>query len=513
MQGPEASWKVPALVVGAITLLGLAVRVVVFQQDVFADELSTYWIVSTNDLDGVISSVTSDNEISPPLSFAVAWLTTQVDLSPEMLRAGSLAAGVATIPGVYLLGVRTVGRQAGVVASALTALAPFMVYYSSEARGYALMMAFVLGSTLAMLRAVDDGRIRWWVVYAICSCAAVYTHYTSVFVLGVQLVWLLWTHTEARRAALLANVGAAVAFIPWLPGLRDDFESPTTDILSALLPFTEERVRVSLGHWTIGYPYDTIVSLSDVPGITSLVLLAIATALAAIGLLLHRSQLRERLGSAAGDHRTLLVVGLALATPVGAALFSAVGSTTLFGTRNLAASWPALALAFATALVSCGPRLRVAATALAILAFALGGAKMLQERFHRPDYEAAAQYVEDRVQPGDVIIDETGVLSPGPLSHLDAVLGSNQRVFRSRAPQQDDHPFNIFDRVVSPAEATRKALAAAHGRRIFVVTGDRHGKRTPPRPMGRYRLAASRTYPGILDTTVQVYTDGSAPAG
>ena len=79
-----------AAAVLVLTLLGFGLRVAVSQQDLFADELSTYWIVATNDLGGVISTVNSDAEITPPLSFVVAWLSTQVHLSPEWLRAPSV---------------------------------------------------------------------------------------------------------------------------------------------------------------------------------------------------------------------------------------------------------------------------------------------------------------------------------------------------------------------------------------------------------------------------------------
>src|SRR5919202_5885455 len=194
------------LAVAAVTLAGAALRVATAHQSLFADELSTYWIVSTRGLRGVLSTVHSNAEITPPLSFVLGWLATRIDLTPEMLRLPSLVAGIATIPILYRLGVRTVGRAAGAVGASLTALAPFMIYYSAEARGYALVMAFVALATLTMLIAVDSGRARWWVAYAASSGTAIYTHYTCVFVLGVGLLWLLWAHPEARRPALLANL-------------------------------------------------------------------------------------------------------------------------------------------------------------------------------------------------------------------------------------------------------------------------------------------------------------------
>ena len=196
----------------------------------------------------------SNAEITPPLYFAASWLTTQIGHSPELVRAPSLVAGAASIPLIYLLGLRTVGRPAALVATALTTFSPFMIYYSAEARGYALMMALVLLSTLAMLIAVENGRARWWVVYAVASCAAVYTHYTAVFALGAQFLWLLWAHPEARRFALLANLGALVAFLPWTTGVINDYNSPTRKILSSLSPFNADAVRVSLEGWAIGDP-------------------------------------------------------------------------------------------------------------------------------------------------------------------------------------------------------------------------------------------------------------------
>src|SRR6185436_6247487 len=159
--------SVPLVV--ALTVVGLALRAAVSSQDLFADELSTYWIVSTNDFGGVLSAVNSDAEITPPLSFLLAWLSTQIHLSAEFLRLPSVIAGTLTIPALFWLGLRTAGGAAALVAAALTALAPFTVYYSAEARGYAVMMAFVVLSTLALLAAVDRRRAWAWVLYALFS--------------------------------------------------------------------------------------------------------------------------------------------------------------------------------------------------------------------------------------------------------------------------------------------------------------------------------------------------------
>jgi MFS family permease len=495
-----------AVIVSACTALGVAIRLSVAGEPLFADELSTYWIVTTNGAGGVVSTVASDAEISPPLPFLAAWLATRIDLSPELLRAPALVAGALTIPGVYLLGVRTVGRAAALVATAFVALAPFAIYYSAEGRGYGLMMALVVLSTLAMLLALDSRRARWWVVYAAASCAAVYSHYTCVFVLGAQLLWLVWAHPEARRPALLADLAAAAAFLPWISGLIADFDSPTTDILATLQPVDAEHVLRSLEQWSVGHP--VFSGLAEVPGTWSLLLVAMSALVALVGLF-TTGVCRNAL--VRPGRRALLIIGLALSTPVGAGLFSAVGTTSVFSPRNLAASWPALALAFATLLVGAGSRLRVVAVSLAVAAFGLGAAAMLDDANRRPDYRAAADFIDRRAETGDAVID-AAVLSPGPYSPLDVALRRVHPVVRYGAPDVRDRPFALSDRRPRGRRSVSQAIAAANGGRIFVVSVpsvDRPGLRGtgPPSrlfPPG-YGLVEARTFPGGLGLVVRVW--------
>lgn len=486
----------PLLALIGLCATGAALRLGIVGQSFLADELATYWEISGRSLGDLLDTIHSDAEISPPISFMLSWAGLKVSAEPEWVRVFSLLAGIATIPVLYLIGQRVSGRAMGLTAAGLGTFAPFMVFYSTEARGYAVMMLLVALTTLFMLVAVEDGRRRWWVAYGAATCAAAYTHYTCVFVLAFQLLWLMWAHPPARRPALIANAIAAVAYIPWLSGLRADLDSPTTDILSALQPFTDEAVRTSLGHWSIGYPY-ALLPLRDVPGTPALVLLGLACAIALIAVLLRGGRF------AASNRDAALVWGLALAVPVGAAVLSAIGDN-LFSTRNLAASWPGLGLAVALLLVSAGPRLRYATAGLAVLALAIGAVKLLDDQRQRPPYEEMAEYINANSRPGDVVIDETAVISPGPLSSIDPYLKRRGPVFRSLQPQQRLRPFSVDDEVPTVEQAARRALARAGGqRRIFLATDV---TRAPlRRPLGRYRRVATRRWPGLFGIEVRVY--------
>ncbi len=508
-------WPASALAVVLLCLIGIVIRVIVANQSLFADELSTYWISATHSLGGVISLMYGTDkiphaEITPPMYFVAAWFTTQFGHSPELLRLPSLLAGALTLPVVYLLGLRTVGRPAALLATAVTALSPFMIYYSAEARSYSVMMFFVATSTLAMLLAVDTRRTRWWVLYAVCSCAAIYTHYTCGFVLLVQFVWLVWAHPDLRRAVVLANLGVIVGLLPWATGLINDFHSPTTQILSALSPFTFDYIRLSFEHWALGFPYVDAGGLGALPGTVAMVLLGLAAVVAVIGAATQLDRLRAWIGRL--DRRILLIFALALAAPVGELLASAV-STHIIGVRNLASSWIPLALSLSLLLlVLAGPRLRLVAVALSVAAFAIAAGKMLETHFARTDFRGVANFIAGNARPGDVVIDGSGVLSPGPLTGLDLVLHKHLPVFRAGAPQERDHPYNLYDSFPSTATAVSEAVAAAHGGRAFVVSyTPLPGVKPPVFPFPpRYRLVQTRHYPEFVGVTLDVYAPTAA---
>ena len=93
------------------------------------------------------------HETNPPLYFVLGWLWARVFGTGEVgLRSLSALIGTAVIPIAYLCGRELVSRRAGLVAAALVALSPFMIWYSQEAREY-MLLAALCGAVAAVLRA------------------------------------------------------------------------------------------------------------------------------------------------------------------------------------------------------------------------------------------------------------------------------------------------------------------------------------------------------------------------
>src|SRR5262245_61214130 len=79
-------------------------------------------------------------DVHPPLYYALLWLWGLWSRSDWWLRLLSVVLGVATIPVVYGLGARLLGRPAALWSAALLSVLQIHVAYSQEARMYALMV-------------------------------------------------------------------------------------------------------------------------------------------------------------------------------------------------------------------------------------------------------------------------------------------------------------------------------------------------------------------------------------
>ncbi|MFN3762360.1 MAG: glycosyltransferase family 39 protein, partial [Anaerolineae bacterium] len=172
-------------------------------------------------------AVSGNVDTHPPLYYALLWITVRViGTSPFAVRFPSTLAGLIVVPLMYRLG-RALDRRTGLIAAILTAISPFLIYYSQEARMYALSLAGATGSILAfwMLwqRQQNSQPISpgLWGLYALASLAAIYSHYYAFAVLLAEATFLVVMAAKSRKPSYLAPwlvlwLGMALCFLPWL---------------------------------------------------------------------------------------------------------------------------------------------------------------------------------------------------------------------------------------------------------------------------------------------------------
>src|SRR5437763_6566136 len=167
----------PQLVLLGLVATGAALRFATLEtQSFWIDEGYTVHLLRGS-LSGLVHGIPRTEE-TPPLYYALAWLWTRPFGTAEAgVRSLSALFGTATIPVAYLLARRLASQRAGLVAAALTAFNPLLVWYSQEARAYALLVLLSGLSILLFLRALDSGSRRTLVQWAIVSALTLTPHY------------------------------------------------------------------------------------------------------------------------------------------------------------------------------------------------------------------------------------------------------------------------------------------------------------------------------------------------
>jgi hypothetical protein len=336
-----------------------------------------------------------------------------------------------------------------------------------------------------------------------------------VFLLGAQFLWAFFARPDRRLALVAANAAAAVSYLPWLPTLIDNADSPGSKVIGFLSPFNLSSVRVELGRWGLGHPY---IPLRDLPGWVGIGMFLAGIALGATGLLIRLIS-SQRL--ARPSAKTTLIFVLALATPVGLLVYSLLGDSVWTG-RNLISSWPALALAVGALVTAATGPLRVVAVGLVVAAIGIGAVKMLDADNQRPSYAEAAEYIERNSRPGDPLV-EAPAPTPGPLAPLTDValanldgstphqhpalrLGYPSLRAKLRAP-----PYALVP-VPSAETIARRAARLADGRFYVVIAGPQIAQASLLDPFEaglppRYRKFGTRTFPGFVPLSVHEFRD------
>jgi mannosyltransferase len=403
-------------IVAGLTVCGGVLRFATLGvQSYHHDEIVTASRVLRDGFGHAMNAV-SFSESAPPLYYALAWVWTQFTGTGEFgLRSLSALAGVATIPVAYLLGAELRGRRTGILAAALVAVNPMLLWYSQEARGYALLSFFTALAALYFARALNDvprvkhhygHRIRgtsgrgWGDAtrWGVASALALATHYFALFPVALEALWLL------RRRGRAALAGLAIVGVTGL----------------ALAPLALHQMSLghaewigerSLGHrlWEAGVTF-AIGETGDViahpewvlPAVVPLLAMLVALALVA---------LRGERGARRAAGRMLALVTVTVAAPVALALLVAGKDYVL--ARNLLPALVPLLAAVAVGLTLRRARRAGIALAAVLLAYSLGFSILASANpsLQRPDWGAVARKLGEPAAPRAIVTWKLGVAS------------------------------------------------------------------------------------------------------
>lgn len=219
-----------AAIAPAIVLLGLAVRVYrLDSRSLWLDEILTGQTAHLNSAGDVITwSQAALNQM--PLYYMFTWFLGRWGDSGVLLRLPAVIAGALVVPAIYVVARRLFGSQVALVAGLLSALWPYMVWYSQEARNYSLLMLLTTMQMYFAYRAVAYRRAGDWVGLALFTILNLYCHYLALlttFAAAVYVGGFLLADTARANRKLqlaigggLAAIAALAILLPWRPLLK-----------------------------------------------------------------------------------------------------------------------------------------------------------------------------------------------------------------------------------------------------------------------------------------------------
>ncbi len=213
------------------------------------------------------------NDIQPPLYYLLlgGWLQL-FDPWPGniayLMRFLSVAFGALLIPLLGIMARKLWDDCAGLLAAFVAAISPLMVYYSQEARMYAMLIFLVTLAAWWVAALLEHSshswtrnraerkRLLYLALYALTGLAAMYTHYFAGFaLLALALYWAhVWVRENHNPRALagfvLANSVILLGYLPWLPAMLRRFQTDSSYWPGLLKP--GEALMHAADNFTVG---------------------------------------------------------------------------------------------------------------------------------------------------------------------------------------------------------------------------------------------------------------------
>jgi len=163
----------PTTLVMVVIALGFGLRL-------FHLDAQSFWYdeaMSAGIARGTITQILGNDFYSPhpPLYFLTLHYWIAIGQSDFAIRLLSAILGVAGVAGMYSLGKALCDDTVGLASATIAAIAPYMIFYSQEARMYALVFLLSTMLLLSYVRMLYTDSRRWWVAYTLLATLSLFT--------------------------------------------------------------------------------------------------------------------------------------------------------------------------------------------------------------------------------------------------------------------------------------------------------------------------------------------------
>lgn len=200
-----------------ILVLGTILRLISLNQSLWLDEAINVMAAKSYSFFGMITQY-AIADFHPPGYFILLWFWTKVfGISEIAVRIPSVIFGMLTIYIIFLIGKKIQSKTLGILAAFLLVINPLHIYYSQEARMYALATLAVSLNIFLLVKFIK-GEKKNLLVLILADAFVLASDYVAYFIFPAEFIFLLLTGGKALLKKWFAALIMAVLIgIWWLP--------------------------------------------------------------------------------------------------------------------------------------------------------------------------------------------------------------------------------------------------------------------------------------------------------
>ena len=256
--------KYQLIILGVILIISIFLRFtsVIESRDLWYDEAFT-GILLKQDFSQMNQSIF--NDVHPPLYYWLAkpWASLG-DYSPLAIRSFSAFLGILTVLSLYWIGKKLFSERTGLLVAAISAVSPFAIEYSQEARMYSLFGFLMLWAVWFFIEGIKKEKLFYWIGWGVLGGLSFYTHYLALFFF--VMFYLAYVLTKDKKGENLFSklfsgknfwIGVGIIFIFFASWFKILFSHMMKGNLSWIEPSYLSDIPKTLQIFFFGHPAGT----------------------------------------------------------------------------------------------------------------------------------------------------------------------------------------------------------------------------------------------------------------
>jgi 4-amino-4-deoxy-L-arabinose transferase-like glycosyltransferase len=206
------------LVLTTIFSIAIALRVMYIAQPMRYDEAVTYMYFVRLPWSDALSTYTYPNNHIFHTALAKAAVTAFGN-HPWAIRIPAFLAGILVLPAAYVVVRELYGARAALLASALLSTSAVLIMFSTNARGYMLMVLGFLLLVLVSIHLLRGGPRMLWTQFAVIAALGLWTIPSMLYPFAAVCLWLALSFLVDGKRAELRQLWIAIAVTAGLTAL------------------------------------------------------------------------------------------------------------------------------------------------------------------------------------------------------------------------------------------------------------------------------------------------------